>query len=206
MIDYLEEMLEDPDGLLERTRELERPLAQRAEGRGAFQPPEEGGDPAEDRGPLPVGPAPRGGNGQDMAEGDLGLPRPSPEGGSRQRFRRETGPEEPGKGSYPVLAELERLERAAASALSGAALRGRSGGGAWQDGGAWETAGPGELAPSVRGRGRAVSAGAGSGGGAPWPGRGGWPLSVLGAQDWAEQADRAFRRDSRRYDGGFYLY
>lgn len=23
---------------------------------------------------------------------------------------------------------------------------------------------------------------------------------------WAEQADRAFRRDSRRYDGGFYLY
>lgn len=26
------------------------------------------------------------------------------------------------------------------------------------------------------------------------------------AQDWTEQADRAFRRDSRRYDGGFYLY
>ena len=51
MIDYLEEMLEDPDGLLERTRELERPFAQRAEGRGPFQPPEEGGDPAEDRGP-----------------------------------------------------------------------------------------------------------------------------------------------------------
>lgn len=25
-------------------------------------------------------------------------------------------------------------------------------------------------------------------------------------RDWAEQADRAFRRDSRRYDGGFYLY
>ena len=23
---------------------------------------------------------------------------------------------------------------------------------------------------------------------------------------WAEWADRAFRRDSRRYDGGFYLY
>ena len=27
-----------------------------------------------------------------------------------------------------------------------------------------------------------------------------------GAQIWAEQADRMFRRDSRRYDGGFYLY
>lgn len=24
--------------------------------------------------------------------------------------------------------------------------------------------------------------------------------------EWAERADRAFRRDSRRYDGGFYLY
>lgn len=27
-----------------------------------------------------------------------------------------------------------------------------------------------------------------------------------GAPGWAEQADRMFRRDSRRYDGGFYLY
>lgn len=26
------------------------------------------------------------------------------------------------------------------------------------------------------------------------------------APDWVEQADRAFRRDSRRYDGSFYLY
>ena len=30
--------------------------------------------------------------------------------------------------------------------------------------------------------------------------------SYGGAQDWAEQADRVFRRDSRRYDGGFSLY
>lgn len=27
-----------------------------------------------------------------------------------------------------------------------------------------------------------------------------------GSLNWTEQADRAFRRDSRRYDGGFYLY
>ena len=27
-----------------------------------------------------------------------------------------------------------------------------------------------------------------------------------GGTDWAQQVDRAFRRDSRRYDGGFYLY
>lgn len=30
--------------------------------------------------------------------------------------------------------------------------------------------------------------------------------SASGEMRWAEQADRAFRRDSRRYDGGFYLY
>lgn len=32
------------------------------------------------------------------------------------------------------------------------------------------------------------------------------PLQSSGNLTWAEQADRAFRRDSRRYDGGFYLY
>ena len=30
--------------------------------------------------------------------------------------------------------------------------------------------------------------------------------AAAGEAEWAEQADRAFRRDSRRYDGGFYLY
>lgn len=32
------------------------------------------------------------------------------------------------------------------------------------------------------------------------------PLQSNGDLTWAEQTDRAFRRDSRRYDGGFYLY
>lgn len=31
-------------------------------------------------------------------------------------------------------------------------------------------------------------------------------LTYGGTQNWAEQTDRLFRRDSRRYDGGFYLY
>lgn len=39
-------------------------------------------------------------------------------------------------------------------------------------------------------------------GGGPVPS--GPPAS--GEMIWAELADRAFRRDSRRYDGGFYLY
>ena len=30
--------------------------------------------------------------------------------------------------------------------------------------------------------------------------------AAAGPLDWAEQADQVFRRDSRRYDGGFYLY
>ena len=34
----------------------------------------------------------------------------------------------------------------------------------------------------------------------------GGSLGRPGGQGWAEQADRIFRRDSRRYDGGFYLY
>ena len=32
------------------------------------------------------------------------------------------------------------------------------------------------------------------------------PLQSSGDLTWAEQTDRAFRRDSRRYDSGFYLY
>ena len=32
------------------------------------------------------------------------------------------------------------------------------------------------------------------------------PAPTGGEPTWAEQTDRAFRRDSRRYDGGFYLY
>lgn len=39
-----------------------------------------------------------------------------------------------------------------------------------------------------------------------FPSSGREPLQSSGDLTWAEQADRAFRRDSRRYDGGFYLY
>ena len=40
----------------------------------------------------------------------------------------------------------------------------------------------------------------------PGTGPGGTALRYGGELDWAERADRVFRRDSRRYDGGFYLY
>ena len=46
--------------------------------------------------------------------------------------------------------------------------------------------------------------GAGAGAAGPLGGRA--ALQSSGEAAWAEQADRAFRRDSRRYDGGFYLY
>ena len=45
----------------------------------------------------------------------------------------------------------------------------------------------------------------------PTPAGLGWQLPEGGTvqsagQNWAEEVDRAFRRDSRRYDGGFFLY
>ena len=40
----------------------------------------------------------------------------------------------------------------------------------------------------------------------PRPGESGFDLSRADGPQWAEEADRVFRRDSRRYDRGFYLY
>lgn len=55
----------------------------------------------------------------------------------------------------------------------------------------------------------AVPGEAWSGPGEAWSGPGtpdGAGLAYAETQSWAEQADRIFRRDSRRFDGGFYLY
>ena len=162
------------------------------------------------------GPSPRG---RRRAEGPPGprrggagrrrtgpRPRPGPEGDLGQRRRQASWPEEAGRGSYPLLAERERLERAGASALAGPGPGEEGAGGSWQGGGAWERARPGELPLPVRGGGRSPSLEGGRGSWIPWLEGEGRPAPAFGAQDWAEQADRAFRRDGRRYDGGFYLY
>lgn len=94
--------------------------------------------------------------------------------------------------SFPLAAQLERMERAV-SALDGAASF-RQGG----TEGETKFLGPARRAatPVFDGTGgenvRRKTPGSASGSGR--------------APDWIEQADQAFRRDSRRYDGGFYLY
>ena len=95
-------------------------------------------------------------------------------------------------GQVPLLEELERLERAANSIPGpGAALR--QTGGSDLSAGTWSRGGRApfpvdETAPPI------------------WTGPGARASSPAGELDRAELVDRAFRRDSRRYDGGFYLY
>ena len=104
-----------------------------------------------------------------------------------------------------LLEQLERLERAAVSEAAG------GGNSSWSDG--WSEAGvgrrngysaslsgarPGSVFPGVTGAaGEGWTLGTGFAGTDVQPGE---------ELRWAERADRAFRRDSRRYDGGFYLY
>ena len=95
--------------------------------------------------------------------------------------------------SSPLLEQLGRLERAASAP-------------ALLQAGAVRTAGPGfDPLPAVR-----TGGGLGPTGSAGEAWRGGGGLEGYAAPEeelrWAERADRVFRRDSRRYDGGFYLF
>ena len=96
----------------------------------------------------------------------------------------------------PLLAQLERLDRAVSPAPAGAAPGRRAAPVPWP--GSFALSKPGTAGPDVPGGAE----------GLPGMGRGSENASLQGAEGlrWAEQADRAFRRDSRRYDGGFYLY
>ena len=108
--------------------------------------------------------------------------------------RRVPTPLEEGPDPSPLLEQLQRLERAAAFSPPAA------GQAAGQRGGSFPLAlsksGGGSLFPNLEDL--------------PGQSAGGEPAAALplsgGGLDWAQQADRAFRRDSRRYDGGFYLY
>ena len=101
-----------------------------------------------------------------------------------------TGEEE--REELPLLEEVRTLEtrRAGVGAGLPGGPRERR---AWADltaPGSWTMSGSGPL-----------SIPAGLGGQLP----GGGAVQSTG-QSWAEEVDRAFRRDSRRYDGGFFLY
>lgn len=108
----------------------------------------------------------------------------------------ETGaPEKLVRSRTPVLLrQMEQLERAAAISAGDVSLRRRAGA---------ETSG--NYPVSLPGTGAAVLPGAAIEAGM---GQNAALAGALSADDarWAERADRVFRRDSRRYDGGFYLY
>ena len=218
MTDYLEELLEDAGVLLEEVKRLER----------------SGAVPLSEEAPrfLPL-PGERGNRGRNTREDAAVFAEESrPEGEAaevqtrralEERFSsgerpgetgqvdapkgetaRELVPEEPDAretGDVPLLEELARLERAAA-VLEGSGLERTQ-----------------TFLPEQRGERRtdyplALVRG---GGNVPpelepperWGGRS-WPESAQdssgGALSLAEQTDQAFRRDSRRYDGGFSLY
>lgn len=123
--------------------------------------------------------------------------------------RTETLADRPERRTAPaLLRQLERLERAAAVSVGGAAPWRRAGG---EMAGRESVSlpGPAGFAGVMAGAGRGWAPGGGlerpgslsAGAEREWPGA----LSA-GELRWAERADRVFRRDSRRYDGGFYLF
>ena len=129
----------------------------------------------------------------------------SPKAPGRGRLGEER---EPAGEPLPLGERLARLDRAVR--LADGALRGdgtRPGG---EGRPALHTPGRGAGAGGTAER-TAPGAGLEPGWGRAAAGEGGLPYGRGGPgaweeTRWAEQADRVFRRDSRRYDGGFYLY
>ena len=138
----------------------------------------------------------------EVPEGS-GVPEPSSSGGH--------------SGAPALLEQMERLERAEAVSTGELALQRRAGSGAllgWERGqGSYPVSLPGPgaaafpAAPGQTGHGWAGEAGLEITG-SPFAGAGREHPGALspGAVRWAEQADKIFSRDSRRYDGGFYLF
>lgn len=215
MPDYLEELLGGAEDLLEQVKRLERGLSgltperreaapeETAPASGETDDPEErrrravlseaiwegreaGGrryDPASRQNPVRTQeePAPR----RRSREEEIALP-PERPGAEEERFRME--------GFSPLLTQLERLERAALPLPLGGAGAGR------ETSPARDMGVPSRAGTALAGKAGAAEEGWGGGG----PDR--YAAPVEEELRWAERADRAFRRDSRRYDGGFYLY
>lgn len=155
---------------------------------------------------VPAEPAsPAGGRAARREAAPQGLEREEPAG---EELPRPAGR----KGGLELAVQLRQLDWAAASMVQ--IRRDR------QDGFSADRGGVSPV-PELSGPGRGsldLAAWTGTAGGGRFPGAGpavpaGWsgersdgqPASGM-ETDWAERADRAFRRDSRRYDGDFYLY
>lgn len=132
----------------------------------------------------------------ETAEPQLSVPTAAP--------WREAGEGGDGRvGPSSLLEQLERLDRAAAPLLAADARTRRGEAGGSLSHGRLPAL-PGMGSPSGPGWPEGEPGQPGGWGGSPIPERNA-PLPG-GEIRWAERADRAFRRDSRRYDGGFYLY
>lgn len=218
MPDYLEELLTGAEDLLEQVKRLERGLSGLTPGERAETPEEAvpASGPAADREEESRRTAASGALWAELQAGggeyDLAsrrepaqTQREAPAAGRRGREEpaspldlERTEPEKERawpEGPSPLLDQLERLERAALPLPPGGAGAGRESGPALdpQVSGGKGVALPGLTGPSGEG----------------WSGGGGPDRYASPAEEelrWAERADRVFRRDSRRYDGGFYLY
>lgn len=108
--------------------------------------------------------------------------------------------------SFPLLDQLRQLDRAAELSAVGQRTQGSAGEEVWSrpwSGRSGSALHPGAARRTIPGDAASLSQ-SGSALSVDTVGR--EALASAGALSWAEQADRAFRRDSRRYDGGFYLY
>jgi len=247
LTDYLEEVLDNAEALLEQVRRLEQglpgPAGQSARetedvspagDEEAAQGEETGGRPAVEKAEEAEGKTVRAADWNSLVyqedRSQAGLekgpaePGPSPEeDGALEPPRRvqtplevlQTSSEAPQRTSLevpqrvrtpleteegetsPLLDQVQRLERAAGRSVQLGPGQGRN------------TSFPqpaGTLAPPRTGTAFPDAPGV------PGEGRSGGSGFVQNGASaaeelrWAEQADRAFRRDSRRYDGGFYLY
>lgn len=206
MRDYLEELMDGAGALLEELRKAERGLSGMTGPEGGAGPPSgEGTEPAHRSSEAVLfseKPARPAEGAADRAENAGEIPEEQGEkivnGTERtedepKALRRQDGEQgDGGTRRAPLEVRLEQLDRAAASA-DGAVFRQKSGTETREKfsdqarRGAVPVLDPEEAEKTRMG------------------GLGG--LSASGREgDWVEQADQAFRRDSRRYDGGFYLY
>lgn len=212
MRDYLEELPDGAGALLEELRKAERGLSGAAGAAGGAGPLSEGeadgrpDDPAVDtvsdlEYALEKRRAPEKGIGREgrreretrTGQSSVITDRERDEADSPQALSRSyegTGENREGREAVPLAARLEQLDRAVSSP-------------AWTDGRSRAEASGGRADPLRRAALPGLDAGEPERARRSGPGG----LSAPGeGTDWVEQADQAFRRDSRRYDGGFYLY
>ena len=226
MTDYLEELLENAGVLLEEMRRLERnvsgPFSQGGEEMGSSPPRpvqsflKEPARDEEEREELPLHRAAeqeRPGNLLNAMDKDEAIEK---DVFDRQRSEKDQVEELSKKSGVP-LEEAERREERSALLEQVRQLEWAVGAGM---GNTTFTRSAAQGGPNVGGRSGSALGLAGAGHGTLYPGEAeptleSWSpgagfdhsgLTPEGGLRWAEQADREFRRDSRRYDGGFYLF